>query len=535
MKTGLKGRSISIFCIVSVVLLSSCNKPDLNKLSGIQWDPNLAAPIGYADFDMNDLFSSIDSSVVTNSLGEMFLIYEEHLDTISAQSVVQLDDYSEVFDMIPPGFAVATTGSFSGVINNSTTSNSDYTTTNGVELHALNFESGSMELELSTTIQHDVTLVITILDMELNSTVIQRTLNVAYTGSVPQVTSTIVDLTDVAADFTAGGTAVNRLRISVDATITGTGQPIAGDETLDLTMNLTDMEFKNITGYFGQEVLTSVSDSILMKIFNTTSAGNLTFTNPKLTFTIDNSFGIPININFSDFVSVNTLTGQSTTISGFSPVLSVNTPTSFGQSVSTSKEFNTSNTTNLPSIIDAVPKYLQYSISATSNPAGNVLPLNFIESTSKMIVRAELELPLEGYASGIAASDTLAFSYDGNVDNVESVMFRLYAKNGFPVSFNGQAIFTDENYVPLFNLFSSPQEIVSAAAVDNAGVVSNSSSKTTDVTIDKSKVQLLGNVKHIILSGLAGTTQPGGTVVKFYDSYRIAIKLGMQVQMKTTL
>lgn len=535
MKTSWKEKSGSLFSILSVVLLLSCNKPDLNKLSGVQWNPNLAAPIGYADFGINDLFSSIDSSMVISSIGEMSLVYEDQLDTILAQSVVQLDDYSEVFDMIPSDFTTAATISFNGVMTNSTTNNSDYTTNNGIELHTLNFESGSLQLNLTTTIQHDVTLVVTILDLESNGTPIQRTLNVAYTGSVPQSASSTVNLSDVTADFTAGGTAVNRLRISVDATITGTGQPIIGNESLNLTMNLTDLEFKNITGYFGQQVLTSVSDSILMKIFNTPSPGNLTFTNPTLTFTIDNSFGIPVEINFSNFASVNTETGQTTTLSGFPPILNVNTPTGFGQSVSTSKVFNTANTTNLSSIIDAVPKYLQYSISATSNPAGNVAPLNFIESTSRMIVRAALELPLEGYASNISASDTMDFTYDGEVDNIESLMFRLYAKNGFPVLFNGQAVFTDENYVPVFSLFSSPQEIVSAALVDNSGVVSSPTSKTTDVTIDNSKIQLLGNVKHIIISGLAGTTEPEGTIVKFYDSYRIAIKLGMQVKMKAIL
>ena len=160
---------------------------------------------------------------------------------------------------------------------------------------------------------------------------------------------------------------------------------------------------------------------------------------------------------------------------------------------------------------------------------------NFIESTSMMVMKSRIELPLDGYASGISASDTSDFSLGQNTNNIESIMFRLYTNNGFPIDFTGQATFVDANYLPIFSLFPTPEKIVSAASVDGAGKVSSPTSKTTDIIMDSEKIPLLANAKYVIISGFAGTTLPLNTEVIFYDSYRIAIKLGMQVQLKGNL
>lgn len=538
MKTSLKGRFISILSILSVVLLFSCNKPDLNKLSGVQWDPNAAAPIGYADFGVYDILAAKDSNdlVIINPLdGEVALAYNGQIVSISAQEVVQLNDVSQQFNLVPTDLGLAATGSFSGTINSTNNENIDVTVPNGVELHTVDFESGSLDINVTTTLQHDITLDLTFTDLESSSSPITRTINLVYSGSVPQTGNALVNLANVIGDFTAGGSTVNRLRMDIDATISGTGQPIVGNETLDLTMNLSNMEFDNVIGYFDQQTLASASDSILVKIFNSATDGVFSFTNPSVKFVIENSFGIPITMNFSNIETINTVTNQTVPLTGYPSILTINTPSSMGESTTTSLTLNNTNTTNMGTVVTQTPKYLSYDVTATSNPGGQVGPLNFIESTSKFVVNTELSLPLEGYAYDFAASDTLPFSFSGNVDNVETVMFRINATNGFPVSFVANAVFVDENYVPLFTLTNTPEQVVAAAPVNSSGRVTSSINKITDFTITKAKTQLLNQVKHVIITGIAETTAPQTTVVKFYDNYRILLKLGMQVQMKTTL
>ena len=533
-----KFKSIVLGSIVFGALIFGCKKHDLTKVSGITFDQNLAAPIGYGEFGVHDLLKSIDSTIkVSPSDGSMSLVYHKQLDTIYAKDVVTLNDFSQTFSVVPPSLAGNTTGSFNGSINNSTSQNFTYATQNGTELHDLNFQSGTLSINVSSTIKHNITLVITFPDLTLNGNTLSKTITMTYPNSVPQTGGGTIDLTNVLADFTANNTATNTLRINVDATITGTGQPITGSENLDLTMNLTNLNFKNITGYFGQQTLASFADSMLLKVFNNPIQGSLSFTNPKLTFTVENSFGIPIMVNFNSLSSVNPTNNQTTQITFNNPNQPVNIPSAMGApAVSTSFELSNATTNNtMTNLVDATPKYLKYNISATSNPNGNIAPLNFIESTSKMIVKTDIELPFEGYASGMEVKDTLKFDQISSVpDQIESVLFRLKVDNGFPLTFNGQAEFVDANYNHLFNLFDSPTEIISAAPVNSTThIVNGTVTNSTDVVISAAKIALLDKVKYIILQGAAETTKPLNTVVKLLDGYKIGLKLSVQAQLKS--
>ena len=532
-------KTIALSSIVLGALIFGCKKHDLTKVAGITFDQNLAVPIGYGEFGVHDLLKSIDNTIQVNpSDGGMSLVYHKQLDTIYAKDVVKLDDFSQNFSIVPANLSGNTTGSFNGTINNSTSQFFTYTTQNGTELHDLNFQSGNLAINVSSTIEHNITLVITFPDLKLNGSVLTKTITMIYPNSVPHTGSGTIDLTNVLADFTANNTATNTLRINIDATITGTGQPISGSENLDLTMNLTNLEFKNITGYFGQQTLASFADSILLKVFNNPIQGSLSFTNPKLTFTVENSFGIPITVNFNNLSTVNTVSNQTTQITFNNPVQSVNIPANMGDpAVSTSFELSNATTNNtMTNLVDAAPKYLKYDISATSNPNGNPGPLNlnFIESTSKMIVKTDIELPFEGYASGMEVKDTLKFDQISSApDQIESVLFRLKVDNGFPLTFNGQAEFVDVNYNHLFNLFDSPTDIISAAPVNSTThIVNGTTTKSTDVIISASKIALLDKVRFIILKGEAETTKPLNTVVKLLDGYKIGLKLSVQVQLK---
>ena len=532
-------KTIALSSIVLGALIFGCKKHDLTKVAGITFDQNLAVPIGYGEFGVHDLLKSIDNTIQVNpSDGGMSLVYHKQLDTIYAKDVVKLDDFSQNFSIVPANLSGNASGSFNGTINNSSTQNFTYTTQNGTELHDLNFQSGNLAINVSSTIEHNITLVITFPDLKLNGSVVTKTISMIYPNSVPHTGSGTIDLTNVLADFTANNTATNTLRINIDATITGTGQPITGSENLDLTMNLTNLEFKNITGYFGQQTLASFADSMLLKVFNNPIQGSLSFTNPKMTFTVENSFGIPITVNFNNLSTVNTVSNQTTQITFNNPVQTVNIPANMGDpAVSTSFELSNATTNNtMTNLVDAAPKYLKYDISATSNPNGNPGPLNlnFIESTSKMIVKTDIELPFEGYASGMEVKDTLKFDQISNSpDQIESVLFRLKVDNGFPLTFNGQAEFVDVNYNHLFNLFDSPTDIISAAPVNSTThIVNGTTTKSTDVIISASKIALLDKVRFIILKGEAETTKPLNTVVKLLDGYKIGLKLSVQVQLK---
>ena len=530
-------KTIVLSSIVISSLIFGCKKHDLNKVTGVTFDQNLAVPIGYGEFGVHDLLKSIDSTLQVNPTdGSMVLVYHKQIDTIYAKDVVTLDDFSQNFNIVPSSLAANASGAFNGVINSSSSQNYNYVTQNGTELHDLNFQSGNLAISVSSTIKHNITLLIAFPDLTLNGNVVSTTVNMIYPNSVPQTANTSIDLANVLADFTANKTAINTLRVVVNATVTGTGQQLVGNENLNMKMNLTNLNFKNITGYFGQKTLASFTDSMLLKIFEDPLPGNLNFTNPKITFTVDNSFGIPITVNFNSLSTINPTNNQVTQITFNNPIQSIKVPSAMGApTVKTEIELSNATTNNtLFNLVEGTPKYLKYDISAISNPNANVPPLNFIESTSKMIIKGDVELPLEGYASGMEVSDTLKFDKLSSApDQIESVLFRLKVDNAFPITFNGQAEFLDENYNHLFNLFDTSTEIIKAAPVNPVTHLSNGKvSNTIDVILSSSKIALIDKVSYVVLHGIAETTKPLNTVVKILDTYKIGLKLSVQVQLK---
>lgn len=527
-------KNFKLLLLFSILVIAvSCQKK-INKISISSWNPKIAVPIGEASFAISDLLVNIDSGIIVNELGEMSISFEQNLDTILAADFISLDDYTQIYDITPSGLTPSPTFPIGQTLSSSTSDVTSYDAPSGVVINTLNLKSGVLDLNLSSTFQHDAVLTVTVTDLVKNNSTVVEVINLNYTGNLPLVGSRQVDLTDAIADFTGGGNYTNALRISVDATIIGTGNPIVGNETVNFSFGLKDLEYKNITGYFGQESLSSSTDSLLIKLFqNTSSLGDLSFSNPSLKFKIQNSFGIPIRLNFGNLKSIDSTSGQVTNLVMDTPNIDIAYPSSFGQSSSTEITINKDNTTNMNSLINVKPRYLVYDIDATSNPLGNLGPLNFIESTSKLIVKAELDLPFEGKAFGLELKDTMDYSYSGEVNQIESVMLRFAIDNGFPIGLTAQLTFVDENYNPIFTLFDTPQAVIQGAPVNTStGKVLNSISSIVDITISNDKINLLKNVQHIIIKGVVGTTDYETTDVKFYDSYSIGLKLGIQVKIK---
>ena len=162
--------------------------------------------------------------------------------------------------------------------------------------------------------------------------------------------------------------------------------------------------------------------------------------------------------------------------------------------------------------------------------------MNFITDSSKLKIRTEVELPLEGSAYGFELRDTVEFNFNEDVSQLETVMFRLNVDNGFPVDLKSQIVFLDQNYLPVFVVFNTPESVVTSASVNAAGRVNQRSTKITDIHLTPAQIALLPNVKHLLIKAVSQTLNgPSGLVVKIYDDYTLSLKLGLQVQGKIKL
>lgn len=522
------------------ILLFGCKKLEFDKIAATAWNPNLAVPLAYSTFGVYDILAVADSTdlVITDpNTGELSLVYRGELYSNTAQEIVQLPNQSANFNLTPTDLALVPAISFpSGqTIQASSTDQIQLTPNAGVELHALQLKAGNLTIELSTQLKHNVELVLTLPNFTQNGSPITRTITLDYTGAVPQTSSVSINLQDAQADLTLGGTTVNTFEVETSVTVTGTGQPITGTESVSMDLSMAGLEFENATGYFGQQNFAVSNDSILIKLFQNASAGYFELTNPRVDFIIENSFGFPGRLNLSNLKTINANTGQEFPLTGYPSVVNITAPTNMGQVSTTTLQLNSSNTANMNTLVSSVPKYFYFEGSALSNPDGQTSNLNFIEDDSRLRVRGELELPLEGFAYGFALKDTIDFNLGTDIDLIQYVMFRLIVDNGFPVDLAAQMKFMDQNYTPLFSVFNTPSTLVEAALVDGNGKVTQRTKKVNDIVLTESQVALLSQVKYLEIEGIAQTLNgPNGQVVKLYDDYSIFVKLSMQVEGKTS-
>jgi hypothetical protein len=534
MKSMKKPNTLIALFLLAIAVLPACKKLEFDKIALNAWNPNLAIPLAHANFGVYDILARQDSSeivVIDNATGAIALVYKGEVVSYDAQSIVQLNDQSSQTVLSFTDLNLVTLPAFSGTSSATNADNIAFATNAGVEIHTVDFSNGTLNLALSTSLKHDVTVVLTFPDLKLNNIPISRTINLTYTGGIPQTGSTSIDLTNVIGDFTLGNTTVNTFKVNCQTTIAGTGQPIVGNENIQIDYNLSNLAFENVRGYFGQQNLGISNDTILMRIFETVSTGYFELINPKVKFIVDNSFGFPARMNLSEIKTINVATGQEFPLTSFPNVFDVNAPAVMGQTATSTLELNTTNAPNLATVITPVPKYFYFAASAQSNPLGQTANLNFIEADSRFTVRTEVELPLEGLAYGFELRDTVPFNFNEDVSTIESLMFRINVNNGFPVEFKTQLVFLDQNYSPLFTIFNTPEAVVESALVDNGGKVNQNTLKITDAHLSTLQISLLNQAKYVLLNGVAQSLDgTSGQIVKFYDSYRLGLKLGMQIQ-----
>lgn len=531
-------KSLLYIASACTLITVGCNKMEFNKIATGAWNPNLAVPLAYGNFDSYDIMARTDTSdlvVIDPNTGALALVYKSEAFSVDAASLVIIQDLSQskslaLYDLnaIP---APAYSSSANSTNNETITFNAG-----GAEIHNVKFKSGVISLNVSTDLAHDVNCVVTFPEVLKNGTPISTTVSLNYSGSVPHSTTATIDLSGALADFTLGNTTFNKLNATIETSIDGSGQAINGSESVDLDFNFNSLLFQNASGYFGQNNLGISGDTVLIKLFQNSTEGYFELVNPKIRFMADNSFGFPIRINLSDLKSMNVANGTQHPLNGYPNVFNIASPNAMGQSINSIFELNTSNTANLSTVVSSVPKYFMYSANAQSNPDGNVPPLNFITDESQLTLRTEVELPLEGSAYGFEFKDTVDFNFNEDVSQLESVMFRLNVDNGFPVELKSQIVFLDENYNPVFTVFNTPESLVSSALVNSIGRVNQRTQKITDISLTSDQIQLLPNVKYILFNAISQSLNgPSGQVVKIYDDYTLNLKLGLQVQGKIQL
>ena len=546
MKSTFKLYLVAIL-LSGIITIQGCIKEeqDLNKITVSEWNPSLAIPLVNSSLGLSELLIQANSSLIkTNSDGLLLLTYKPEPFSTPGNDLIQLPD--QIFNKV-----LANGVSIGNPLKDTTIKTIfddvlSYNTFKGARIDSIEIKSGYLSFFIKSSFKHDITVKINLPSFKKNGVPITMEVPVIYAENSPLVlVNKRIDLSDYTASL-----ANNKIPVSYSTEIKVSGsRPISSTDKIEITQTLGDFKFKALYGYFGQFVQSMPLNTIALGLFDksTPGMGKFSLANPTIRVNIENTLGIPIK---GEIKTLETTSGEGNAVTSLLPftgkdfsnpfiIPSPLSPTSDPGKLSLI--INNENAPNLTKLLSSSPKNFSYAAEITLNPDVNAN--NFITEKSKITISPELELPLEGTAYGFSISDT--FNFPEIPDTIiESLLLRANITNMFPLNVRLQVTFLDAGYQKLDSLFTpiipgdkNYNALILSGEINSDGKVISATNKITDITYSKSRAANLRKAKYMAIRGELETSKVADEykVVKFFDSYKLDIKLGAQIQGKIKL
>jgi len=522
-------RKFILFSLFGVILLiQACVKDndfEFDKIASANWNPDLAVPLIHTEMSIQDIIGTTESDIFSVDSNHLVsLIYRGNIYSMSGSGFLSMVDQN---DNTP--FTINTGDSIALFATNSLSKTIPkivpFIFPGGQIIDSLYFKTGTLEIRITSTVPHSGTLNVSIPDMLENG--YPFNFNVPFnacTGTqIIKIDST--SLIGNSLDLTSTGMP-GIFHINYTATFNNSSSATAlTNKNFVVESNFTNINFSSIFGNLGSTVMNMDEDSSQITLFDNFQNGELFFEDPKLTFTITNSIGMPIDAHLASF-NIITKAGTTIPISGGIPdPLPVSYPTQAGQFATSSFILDKSNS-NIQEIISEAPQYFVYSLNATSNVPS--VPFNFLTDSSQLKADIMIDFPLRGYASGFLISDTVEFELQ-NIEGIDSATFRINVDNGFPASAYTQIYFADSNYVVLDSMLINPSALlVESAQVDANGKVTQPTHKMIDEPFSKLRLNHLFTAKKLLIVSVIDTKDAPNSLIEIYDYYKMDVKIGVR-------
>jgi hypothetical protein len=536
-KTGI---ILGLLLISVLIFLNSCMEDywDFNKIDDeIEVNTWLAGPIVYGSVSIQDLLNEIDnSSDYIHQFDDdlLYLAFSNNLLSYTAEDVVNIPDQQFIqlylqSDIDIPAWVVSSLGD---TISFQKRKNGEFTFSNGEIIDSIHIKKTMVNMHIESSFKHEGILIVKSDSLiGPDGKTFEKQIMVGNTSGT--FTTNIAFPIDGSKILFDNETDPSRsfLPLDIELKLINSLNPILSSESCDITVNFDDITFSSIYGYLGEYEMLQNSGEVAIDLFEEDiEGGTVLFADPRLALNIRNSYGLPVEIEFSDLTTYSKINDVTTpvTFTGVNPFY-IESPTinQVGEVVDATYYINKDNS-NVDQALATLPSKFNYTIRAATNPLGPTDNDNFVTDSSKMEADIEVILPLYVRAGGFSIHDTSAFDLDAElgeeIDFMEYFRLTLEATNGMPASVNMQIIFTDENYNPVDSVFLDNDLILEAAELDANDKVVSPLSKTKSVVFDKDRIQNAKPTKFMIVTAKINTTNyesDPNQYVKFYSYYTL--------------
>lgn len=530
-----------LLIILLLVPLASCIKSedfDFDKLKEIEWNPTLAVPLVSSDLSIMDMIKQTgDSSNFTvDGQGFVTLVYKDRLYSINPMEKFTIPSttfsFSHTFSAVEAN-AIAAGTPFSLPF----TQEIKLTPADSIRIDSLIYTKGDFTVTITGNVTNNGSIALGIPNAKKNGVALNTTITPLANG----VNS--VDLSGYKFDLTKVAGKPSTFLLSATLTIAQAPANTLSGKTITFNFAQHTDNIKSVSGYLGRFYLVDDKKTININLFNNAfKIGKFNLVNPYFIFTFHNSIGLPLNLRFTQLTGESSEDGSTISLVGNPGIpnpITIQTPlySDINPAVSTIRIDNVGTSGAISNLLNVLkPGNIIYNFYSLTNPSGDVSE-NFLRDNSKLDIDVEFGLPLHGSVENFAIQDTFDFKFD-NIDEIESLLFRTYIENEFPLEAKMQVVFTDANFVRLDSLVTSnvPSEqiIIPAGEVNlTTGVLTQAKTKTTDFIYPKARITKITGAEKILVKAILNTTgASSNTNIKIYDTYKMKVKLAAQAEIK---
>ncbi len=543
-----------VFIAFSVILFAGCNSNEL-EFDNIDLPTVNGAfdfPLGTATYTIRELILDQEDSTLDFQVDEDSLITLLYYDSMSYESntdFIQIDDISNGGSIDLSGVA-ATAGP--AVIPLSQSFTFDFNPDDPTDVIDSAFYSGG---EVTVNVTTDVQGV---LDYTF-------TLNnfVTVTNEVPLVVSSTNPVRGLAIPqhkVLLSGTG-NMFTVDFAGNINlGAGQEFFGTESITFDITFANQTFSVIYGKFGMDTVQVGSETLNIEFFREMGEEGIFFGNPEMRFFFENSFGIPIGVDFSGLFGDDGEGGTQTFLTGDVvenlPVIASGDINNPGVIVRDTIVLSNGNS-SIVDLLATSPARLGFDVSAISNPE-DPNRINFITDQNEINATIEIEIPLEVRLEDLEQSVNLSLNDGFNTDfvgdegsEVDSAQLRVVTVNEMPFSATLQIQIRDSTLttppsdslihtMPAVNV--PPVDVLASPFINVNGEVTDPNGNFANIPLDSTGIALFSTpptkqtyIQMRVTLNTPGSLNSRDIFVKILADYRLEVSLGIRAFLDVDL
>lgn len=348
-------------------------------------------------------------------------------------------------------------------------------------------------------------------------------------------TSTSVDLSNTTLDMGQDPSQpFNMLRIEFDGKLKATDQQVIFKATDDFKIeyDATGSEFTYADGYLGSDTF-----EVFLKNLNvsqlTDFLENLKIENPNMTVNVNNSFGVPSEVEL--IVTAKSKDGKSLKLDIDKMLPSYPTISERGSMKKDNFYINNSNS-NFSTGLKLPAETFDVTARVIFNQNGFEGYTNHLVNNSVLVVSFGAEIPLEMSASNITYYDTIdATNTFNSIGSIQDIELKLQTENLFPFDAKVDLFFVDNDYITIDS--NTEVQLVKSAIVDSDGTPETPSILKSEFFLTRSTIEnfKIKQPRHIIVRASLSTTDNGSRPVKILQKCYLKTNIALRTVLNTTL